>query len=91
MQPSSTSTERQPIAVDEHACATAISVSVHFLRKDRRGARRIPFYRLGTRVVYDLTRVREALAATEEGGVQRARRAERVIREAGVKQIGPAR
>lgn len=64
----------QPIAVDEHTCASAIGMSVHWLRKDRRGARLVPFYRLGDRVLYDLTRVREALAATEEGGAKRARR-----------------
>ena len=63
-----------PIAVDEAACATAIGMSVHWLRKDRRGARLIPFYRLGDRVLYNLTRVQEALAAREEGGAPRRRR-----------------
>jgi len=56
------------IAVDEIACANSISMSVHWLRKDRRGARRIPFYRLGDRILYDLDRVRASLLKTEEGG-----------------------
>lgn len=68
------SSSAQPIAVDEQTCASAIGMSIHWLRKDRRGARLVPFYRLGDRVLYDLTRVREALAATEEGGTPRARR-----------------
>ena len=56
------------IAVSESEIATAIGMSVHFLRKDRRGRRLIPFYRIGDSVRYDLTRVREALRAMEEGG-----------------------
>lgn len=66
------------IAVSETETAEAIGVSVSFLRKDRITARRIPFYKLGSRVVYNLDRVREALAGFEEGGVfmkhSRARR-----------------
>jgi hypothetical protein len=56
------------IAVDERACARAISMSVAWLRKDRGGKRLLPFYRVGGRVRYDLSRVRTALAAVEEGG-----------------------
>jgi hypothetical protein len=56
------------IAVDEHACAAAIGMSVAWLRKDRRTARQVPFYRLGSSVRYNLDRVKAALAATEEGG-----------------------
>lgn len=59
------------VAVDEHACATAIGMSVHWLRKDRRSKRLIPFSRLGGAIRYDLGRVREALAELEEGGNRR--------------------
>ncbi len=65
----------EPIAVDETACAAAIGMSVAWLRKDRRGARLVPFYRLGGSVRYNLARVREALGAVEEGGGKRAVRA----------------
>lgn len=71
---SQTTNFTQPIAVDEHTCAAAIGMSTAWLRKDRRGARLVPFYRLGDRVLYDLSRVREALAAREEGGSPRPRR-----------------
>ena len=57
------------IGYTEHEIAAAIGVSVHWVRKDRLTARRLPFYRLGERVVYDLGRVREALSALEVGGV----------------------
>ena len=62
-----------PVLVNEHACAEAIGMSVFFLRKDRRTKRCVPFVRLGTSVRYNLERVREALAAQEEGGVARGR------------------
>ena len=62
------STNVARIAVDETEAAPAIGVSVHFLRKDRRTKRLIPFYRVGDRVLYDLDRVRAALIALEEGG-----------------------
>lgn len=57
-----------PIAVDEHEAARALGISVHTLRKDRINARRIPFYKIGGTIRYDLTRVRDALAAYEQGG-----------------------
>lgn len=53
--------------VDEHKCAEWLGLSVATLRKDRREARRIPFYKIGSAVRYDLDRVREALAALEVG------------------------
>jgi hypothetical protein len=58
------------LAVDEHVIAAAIGVSVYFLRKDRQHRRRIPYYRLGSRVLYNLERVQEALQALEVGGAQ---------------------
>lgn len=58
-----------PIAVDEHGLQAALpALSIHFIRKDRTGRRLLPFYRIGKRVMYDLGRVREALAHLEEGG-----------------------
>lgn len=70
---STTETPRaRTIAVDEHACAEAIGMSVAWLRKDRRTARIVPFYRLGSSIRYDLERVHAALVArAEEGGVHR--------------------
>lgn len=62
--------EAPRIAVDETALAVAIGMSVAFLRKDRRTKRLLPFYRLGGAIRYDLTRVRESLAALEEGGTK---------------------
>lgn len=63
-----TPTTSTPIAVDEHTTAAAIGMSVHWLRKDRRGKRLVPFFRMGGAIRYDLQRVREALARLEEGG-----------------------
>lgn len=57
-----------PVCVDDVTCAAALGVSVSWLRKDRRLQRRVPFYRLGGRILYNLDRVREALAEVEEGG-----------------------
>jgi hypothetical protein len=62
------------LAVDEYAVAAAIGLSVHWVRKDRRGARVLPFYRLNGAVRYDLGRVREALIAREEGGHREGRK-----------------
>jgi hypothetical protein len=55
-----------PIAVDEHTVATALSVSVHWLRKDRVTDRIVPFFKIGRSVRYNLDRVRETLV--EQGG-----------------------
>ncbi len=57
-----------PIAITEHQVAACIGMSVHWLRKDRRTKRLLPFYKLGDSVRYDLERVRQALQRTEEGG-----------------------
>jgi hypothetical protein len=54
--------------VDEQQLAPLIGVSIHFLRKDRRTARRIPFVRLGDRILYDVERVKRAMLELEEGG-----------------------
>jgi len=64
---------KHQLGVDEYQLAEALKVSVGFLRKDRRMAKRIPFYKLGDLVRYDIDRVREALIAIEEGGAKGAR------------------
>lgn len=68
-----------PIAVDEATAAMAIGMSIHFLRNDRRTKRLIPFYRIGDCIRYDLARVREALAAMEEGAVHLKPRASKPV------------
>lgn len=60
--------EKQRRAVNDEVVAKALGISISAVRHDRTGARRIPFYRFGTRVLYDLDRVFEALAAHEVGG-----------------------
>jgi hypothetical protein len=63
-----------PIGVDEFAMAQALDVSVAWLRKDRRSARIVPFYKIGKHCRYNLERVREALAAVECGGNGKVRK-----------------
>lgn len=53
---------------DEHEAAQYLALSVHTLRKDRCGARRIPFYRIGSAIRYDFDRIDAALAEFEQGG-----------------------
>jgi hypothetical protein len=60
----------QLVAVTESEIARAYSVSIDFLRKDRRTKRLIPFFRMGRAIRYDLDRVREALIKREEGGTK---------------------
>jgi hypothetical protein len=43
-------------------------MSVHWVRKDRRGKRLLPFFMLGSSVRYDLERVRQSFRGREEGG-----------------------
>lgn len=65
------------LVLDEHQMAEALGLSVHTLRKDRGTARRIPFYKIGSAIRYDVNRVREALAMLEEGGTQRRAKGQR--------------
>lgn len=58
------------IAVDEHAIAKALHVSVGWVRKDRYGRRILPFYRLGGHIRYNPDHCVAAIAAVEEGGDQ---------------------
>ena len=63
-----TPTTSARLFVDDEELAGLIGVSIHFLRKDRRSARRIPFVRLGDRILYDVDRVKHAMLEFEEGG-----------------------
>ena len=58
------------LAVDEKTMAACLGMSVAWLRKDRSGARIVPFYRLGSSVRYSIDRVREALDKQAEGGAR---------------------
>lgn len=63
------------MGVDEFVVAEELGISVHTLRKDRRKDRRLPFFKIGSSVRYNLERVREALDDLEVGGPkQRANR-----------------
>lgn len=72
-----TDQDQAPLAVDEHTVAKALSMSIHWVRKDRTGRRLLPFFRVGGRVLYDLGRVRQALASMEEGGPESNRKRQR--------------
>ena len=65
----------QRLALTEVELASALGMSVSFLRKDRITRRIIPFYRIGDSIRYDIGRVREALIHLEEGGMQSKTRA----------------
>lgn len=62
------------LTLTEHEAAKALGLSVHFLRKDRRGARVEPFVRIGTRVVYRPESIASALERLEVGGVENSRK-----------------
>ncbi len=57
-----------PFAITEHQVAACIGMSVHWVRKDRRTKRLLPYFKLGGSVRYDLERVRQSLRGLEEGG-----------------------
>ena len=57
-----------PLLVVDRVMAPMINVSVHFLRKDRRGPQRIPFIQLGDRCLYDPPEVVAAVKALSVGG-----------------------
>ena len=61
---------QQPILIDEIAAAEALGVSVHFLRKDRRTKRIIPFVKLGDAVRYSPQALVVAMASLSRGGVK---------------------
>ena len=64
----------EPILKRDIDIARLFNLSVSFLRKDRRGARIVPFVQIGTCVRYCPDRVREALLALEQGGQPRRQR-----------------
>ena len=66
-----------PRFVRDVQLAPMIAVSVTFLQKDRIGARRIPFIRLGDRCLYDPKAVFAALEEYAVGGPRMTRRAPR--------------
>jgi hypothetical protein len=66
-------TAKAPHYVTDRELAQQIGVSVGFLQKDRRGPQRIPFVRLGDRILYDPPEVLQTLKASTIGG-QRGRR-----------------
>lgn len=61
-------TVHAPIGVDESVIAQQISLSVSWLRKDRRTKRIIPFFRVGDLVRYNPETVAAAMRARNEGG-----------------------
>jgi hypothetical protein len=73
-----TKAPRDRLGVTEYVIAEELGISVHTLRKDRIKHRRLPFFKIGSAVRYNLDRVREALAALEIGGQKlKARRGAR--------------
>jgi len=64
----------QRLALNEQELAAALGISVSFLQHDRLGRRLIPYYRLAGRVLYDRSRVLQALSLMEEGGAPAKRR-----------------
>lgn len=65
------------LGIDEHEAARLLGLSVHTLRKDRVGERRIPFYRIGRSVRYNTQRLQETLTALEVGGAPTPRASRR--------------
>jgi hypothetical protein len=54
---------------DVQGAADYLGLSVHTLRKDRQGARRFPYIKLGAELYrYDLNRLDEVLSQNEQGG-----------------------
>lgn len=65
--------------VTDTVIAPMIGVSVGFLQRDRREAKRIPFIRLGDRVLYDPEEVLAAVKAMTIGGPRGTRRARTTV------------
>lgn len=65
---------RPPRYVTDRELAPILRVSAGFLQKDRLGAKRIPFVRLGDRCLYDFDEALAAVKALTIGG-PRGRRA----------------
>jgi hypothetical protein len=65
-------TAATPYATDREL-APILRVSVGFLQKDRIGAQRIPFVRLGDRCLYDIDEALAAVKAMTVGGARSRR------------------
>lgn len=57
-----------PRAVDDKQIAELIGMSVHWVRKDRKTKRILPFFRIGDSVRYDVETVRKVFLSRMEGG-----------------------
>lgn len=55
-------------AVDDKQIAELIGMSVHWVRKDRKTKRILPFFRIGDSVRYDVETVRKVFLSRMEGG-----------------------
>lgn len=62
------------LAFTDIEIARAIGASITWVRHDRRGARLIPYYRVGGLIRYNRDRVLAALSTMEEGGAARKRK-----------------
>ena len=60
-----------PRLVTDRVLAPTIGVSVGFLQKDRIGPQRIPYIKLGDRVLYDMDEVMVAVKSMTVGGPAR--------------------
>jgi len=56
------------LGCNEYKAAELLGLSVHTLRKDRVTARRFPYFKVGSRVLYSVERLRDALLDMERGG-----------------------
>jgi len=74
----------EPRLLDEAGIARFLCISTSLVRKDRYGARCIPFVRIRSAVRYDPARVMEAMRALEEGAshMKKAKREQRKQEEA---------
>lgn len=59
-----------PAVLSTAGAAVYLNVSEVFLNRDRIGARRVPFVKIGHRVVYRIAALNAFLAANEQGGAQ---------------------
>lgn len=62
----------QRLTLNEFEAADMIGMSVSFLRKDRLGAKLLPYFRIGNAVRYSPDTLRQALAALRQGGAPAA-------------------
>lgn len=85
MQVTTPKGQQQPATarlVTDTVIAPMIGVSVGFLQRDRREGKRIPYIKLGDRVLYDPDAVMEAVRALTIGGPRgRRSRRERIADE----------